>query len=449
VSSEVASPIDPLIGKVLMSRFVLEKPLGSGGMGAVYLAHDQTANQRVALKLLSQSVLSPAELEPLEKRLQREVHLLSALQASTHPARTSIVSFYEMGRDAEVGLFYTMEWVKDALPLMDFLQTHALSVEERLAIGCQILDALSVLHRQKVLHRDLKSSNVLCSMIDGEPRVTLIDLGIARWFSDVVRTHMTVETAPGAVLGSPAYMAPEMWRNEDVDARTDVYQVAILLFQMLTERLPYEGTPMQLMFQHLHGTLPPLDAHLPASINQQNTSVSFALLDGLLAEATSLDPTLRPVDAEDMLGRLRALLPVSAMRTDRPGSSLVDEHPSEMQQRRTRRSVSWLLWVLVWVVSGLLLLGPWLMRREAVERAPKPVQTRVAPQGPVRAARVVPVRRVLVPVPRRIKKKATSKSIQRPVHKKTGAGKTSQKKPRRTRQGNLQKPGFLDTLLEP
>lgn len=432
-----------------MSRFVLEKPLGSGGMGTVYLARDLNANQRVALKLLSQSVLSPKELEPLEKRLQREVHLLSSLQASTHPARTSIVSFYEMGRDEEVGLFYTMEWVKDALPLMDFLQTHALSVEKRLTIGCQILDALSVLHAQKVLHRDLKSSNVLCSMVDGEPRVTLIDLGIARWFSDVVRTHMTVETAPGAVLGSPAYMAPEMWRNEDVDARTDVYQMAILLFQMLTERLPYEGTPMQLMFLHLHGTLPPLDARLPASLNQQDTSVSFALLDGLLADATSLDPALRPVDAEDMLGRLRALLPTSAMRTDTPGPSMLDEHPSEMQQGRSWRSGSWQFRVLVGVVSGLLLLGLWLMRRKPVERVPKPVQTRTAPQGPVRAARVVPVRRVFVPVSKRSQKKVTSKSIQRPVHKKTGAGTTSQKKPRRKRQGNLQKPGFLDTLLEP
>jgi serine/threonine-protein kinase len=210
-------------GQVFADRYEVQAPLGRGGMGAVYLVRDRQLDELVALKLLT------LDSERAVERFRREVRLARRV---THP---NVARTHDLG-DHQGTHFLTMEYVRgNALDRV--LENGALPAQRAVDIATQIAAGLEAAHAAGVIHRDLKPANVL---IADDGRVVITDFGIARPARDDTHTHET-----GALVGTPHYMAPEQVLGRPVDARTDVYALGIILFELLTGRLPFDAdTPI-------------------------------------------------------------------------------------------------------------------------------------------------------------------------------------------------------------
>jgi len=218
-------------GEVIAERYEVRGLLGAGGMGAVYRVFDRKLDEVVALKVLART--APAAIE----RFSREVRLGRKV---THP---NIVRTHDLGEDRGLH-FLTMEIVEGRALDAVLAERGALPVEEAMAIGAAIAAGLHAAHEAGVIHRDLKPANVLLAE-DGRVRVT--DFGIARAADTEDRTHET-----GAILGTPHYMAPEQVSGQPVDARTDIYALGSILYELLSGAPPFEGaTPMAVVSQRL------------------------------------------------------------------------------------------------------------------------------------------------------------------------------------------------------
>ena len=244
---QAASPSGPLYaleaGQRLADRFVVERALGSGGMGAVYLARDERLGEAVALKIMhGLALLDPAAGD----RLRREA---SAARRISHP---NVVKIYDVGED-QGHLFLSMEYV-DGDSLKQLIDKHgALTVERVRAYVREICAGLTAAHEQGVIHRDLKPANVLVPR--GQPqRVKIIDFGLARI------ANLEGMTATGMLLGTPEYMAPEQIKGaEAIDARSDLYSLGALTYAALTGRKPFAGaTPIAVsLAQATESPVPP------------------------------------------------------------------------------------------------------------------------------------------------------------------------------------------------
>ena len=202
----------------------LKKILGEGGMGVVWLAERKDAGNLVAIKFLPHAGLSPARRE----RFAREIRTLAKLK---HPF---VARLYDAGTLADGTPWFVMEYVEGA-GLSEYCRERRPSVEERLRLFRSICEAVEYAHRQEIIHRDLKPSNIMVQA-DGMPR--LLDFGIARELQDLEGSRE--ETAPGLRFMSPDYAAPEWARDGVVGSYTDVYSLGVILYEMLTGRLPFK-----------------------------------------------------------------------------------------------------------------------------------------------------------------------------------------------------------------
>jgi serine/threonine-protein kinase len=226
-------------GSTLGDRFRVDRPLGAGGMGAVYLAHDQKLDEPVALKVIAGiGLLDPAAAE----RLRREA---SAARKISH---ANVVRLHDLG-EADGVLFLSMEFV-NGQSLRDLLQRHGtLSLVQVREVAAQMCDGLQAAHDVGVIHRDLKPANVL---LDEHQRVKIIDFGLARL------PHLEGMTTTGMIVGTPEYMAPEQIRGGAVDGRTDLYALGALLYHMLCGRPPFTGeNPIAVSLSHAQDPVPP------------------------------------------------------------------------------------------------------------------------------------------------------------------------------------------------
>ncbi len=220
-------------------RYQIREELGQGGMGDVYLAHDPLMKRDVALKVLSVTVF---ENDAIRKRFEQEAQLIAKLE---HPA---IVPIYDFGIDHNRP-FYVMKYMPGKA-LTDKLQWGSLPPRQAIAIFTRICEALSRAHHHKVIHRDLKPANIL---FDDQDNAYLADFGIA---------HLVERTQTRSQIGTFHYMAPEQARGLHLDARTDIYQMGIVLFEMLTGQKPFTGkTPHALIMQHNQVPLPSVHAY--------------------------------------------------------------------------------------------------------------------------------------------------------------------------------------------
>jgi serine/threonine-protein kinase len=213
-------------GQQLGERFLIERALGTGGMGAVYLARDQRLNERVALKIMHGLAL----LDPTAgDRLRREA---SAARRISH---VNVVKIFDVGDD-QGHLFLSMEYV-DGQSLKDLIRRHGtLPIERVRAYIKDICEGLAAAHAEGVVHRDLKPANVI---VTPDQRVKIIDFGLARI------ADLEGMTATGMLLGTPEYMAPEQIKGGIVDPRTDLYALGALTYHALTGRPPFTGeTPI-------------------------------------------------------------------------------------------------------------------------------------------------------------------------------------------------------------
>ncbi len=226
-------------GTRVAGRFVIERPLGAGGMGAVYLARDEQLGEQVALKVIAGlALLDPGSAE----RLRREASMARRI---SHP---NVVRMHDLGEENGL-LFVSMEYVAGESLAARIQRLGTLTPAQLRPIVLQLCEGLAAAHNAGVVHRDLKPANIL---IDAQERVKLIDFGIAR--GDL---HAGM-TATNMVVGTPEYMAPEQIKGGAVDARTDIYALGAVLYHALTGHPPFRGeTPIAVGLAHCTDPVPP------------------------------------------------------------------------------------------------------------------------------------------------------------------------------------------------
>ncbi|GGO03044.1 serine/threonine protein kinase [Microbispora rosea subsp. aerata] len=265
---------DPLVGQLLDGRYRVESRIARGGMASVYLALDVRLDRTVAVKVMHRSL---AEDPQFVRRFIGEAKSVASL---SHP---NIVQVFDQGTDG-ANVYLSMEYVPGRT-LRDVLRRRGrLPAREALEMVIPVLAALGAAHQAGLIHRDVKPENVLLA---DDGRVKVVDFGLAR------AIEATNQTKTGMMIGTIGYMSPEQVTAGTADARSDVYAVGIMLFELLTGRQPYAGeTPMSIAYRHVHETVPAPSSIVPGVPPQ---------IDALVTSATSKDPAARPADATAML----------------------------------------------------------------------------------------------------------------------------------------------------
>ena len=334
---------ESVVGRLLDGRYRVLSHLADGGMASVYLALDERLDREVAVKIMRRDL---AQDETFVSRFRREARSAARL---SHP---NVVAVFDQGEDAG-DMFLAMEYVPGRTLREVLVQEGPLTPRAALDLFDPILQALDAAHVAGLIHRDVKPENVILRE-DGVVKVA--DFGLAR-----AVTTATTTNASGVLLGTVAYLSPEQVERGIADARSDVYAVGLVLYEMLTGRKAFDGdTPIHVAYQHVHGCVPVPSAQVP-SLPQE--------LDQLVALGTARDPDQRPASAGDYLAevrRSRALMstteldlrpappllaggrpadtsdlrPTSAIPLlDRHGSRSGPTHPTQAVQQDVQRAV--------------------------------------------------------------------------------------------------------------
>jgi len=277
--------VSDLTGELIDNRYLLQRLIASGGMATIYAGIDTRLDRPVAVKIMH------AHLANDEAFVSRFIKEAKATAALSHP---NIVSIQDQGwnEGGPPAVFLVMELVEGST-LRDFLnQQGAVSIEQMFQLMTPVISALAAAHKIGIIHRDIKPENILISK-DG--RVKVADFGLAR--NMAIGQTMTVESS--VVLGSVSYLSPEQVQRGVADARSDIYAVGIVLFEMLTGGKPYEGeTPIQIAYRHVNDRIPTLQSiksDIPITISE------------LVHAATAPNPDHRPKDAEELLNKFREI----------------------------------------------------------------------------------------------------------------------------------------------
>jgi serine/threonine protein kinase/tetratricopeptide (TPR) repeat protein len=271
-----------------LGPYQVQEPLGAGGMGEVYRARDTRLERDVAVKVLPEQLAQDASALA---RFYREVRAIAAL---SHP---NILAIYDVG--SEHGLTYAVMELLEGQTLGDRIRTGLLDWRAAAAIATAIADGLAAAHAKGIIHRDVKPDNVFLTNDGG---VKVLDFGLARLESTgsaPPSSGPTLETQPGLLLGTVAYMAPEQVRGQPADARSDIFALGCVLYEMVTGRRPFSG-------QTTADTLAAI-LHEPAPGLSQSGRARPAELDRLIARCLEKEPARRFQTARDLAGALRGL----------------------------------------------------------------------------------------------------------------------------------------------
>jgi serine/threonine-protein kinase len=306
----VATAALPLATGVVFAGYTILRPLGSGGMGEVYLAQHPRLPRREALKILPEEITADSDFRA---RFHREADLAAKLW---HP---NIVGVHDRG-EFDGQLWIAMDYVEgtDASQLLKADYPDGMPAHDVCAIVIAVAGALDYAHQRGLLHRDVKPANTLLTEPqDGERRILLADFGIARHDDDIgglTATNMTV--------GTVAYAAPEQLMGAHIDGRADQYALAATAFHLLTGAPPYQhSNPVAVISQHLNGTLPRLSDHRP----------DLAHLDHVFFKALAKDPTDRFGRCHDFATALnqRAGIDAESDRSTEPGITVAAPTPRQ------------------------------------------------------------------------------------------------------------------------
>ena len=270
-----------LAGQVLDDRYRLEAKIGSGGMGVVYRATHTVIGKEVAVKILREEHVAQADI--MDRFLQ-EARLASQIR---HP---NVVEISDFGRTPSGGAYYVMEMLHGHSLAWRIDRGERLGPRRALEVAAQVASGLGAAHALGVIHRDLKPDNVfLCEspMAPGGLLAKILDFGIAR-----VVGRKTRITKMGAVVGTPEYMSPEQARGEEVDHRSDLYALGVILFEMLVGRVPFQGDTVM-------GTLTRQMFDVPPRLSEAGPGLAgLAATERLLARLLAKNRDERPVSAE-------------------------------------------------------------------------------------------------------------------------------------------------------
>ena len=358
-----------------IGRYAVLELLGEGGMGVVYLAEqDEPIHRRVAVKVIKAGLSSREVLARFEA--ERE-----ALTLMNHSA---IAAVLDAGTTEDGRPYVVMEYVP-GIPITDYSDRRRLGVRDRLALFREVCGAVQHAHHKGIVHRDLKPSNVLVAEVDGQPRIKVIDFGLAKALHGRL-TNASLFTHFGVVLGTPAYMSPEQLAPSplDVDTRTDVYSLGVLLYELLTGVLPFDPAAVRdKAIAELRHLLLELEPERPSQRLQALGSDAAELAQRRSADVGSLRRLLR----EDLDWIVLHALERDRSRRYQSASELVadiDRHlsdepvsagpPSALYRirklaRRHRTAAAATAAIAVALIAGAIVSGALYLRAEQARRA--------------------------------------------------------------------------------
>ncbi|MEM9188413.1 MAG: protein kinase [Myxococcota bacterium] len=295
LDSGSSSKSDPLVGRTIGGAYSLHELVGVGGMGRVYRAEQKTLGRTVAVKVIHPHLLGD---EQTVARFYTEARAASRLN---HPNSVSIIDF---GRTDDGILYLVMEFLQGKDLAMVMHEEGPLPFPRIADAMIGVLGALGEAHALGVVHRDLKPENIIVKRLrSGGDLVKVVDFGLATIVSGAGATSITT---PGLVCGTPDYMSPEQGRGETVDGRGDIYSLGVVLYELLTDQLPYsDETPTKVVLRHIHDPIPdPLTVAPHRGIPPSLAAVSIKALAKRSAE--------RFQDAEEMQEALRQAMRAEA-----------------------------------------------------------------------------------------------------------------------------------------
>jgi serine/threonine-protein kinase len=301
-----------MIGKLLAGRFRLTEKLGQGGMGTVYKAVHTEMDRTCAIKVL---LPSAEDSEAAVARFKREARMASRIN------NPHAVTIYDFGQSEDGLLYLAMEFIDGRSLSQALSKEWPLGVERVVNITAQIAEALSAAHSLGIVHRDLKPDNIMMTTRGSDTDyVKVLDFGIAK---SLVDSEADKVTRTGFVLGTPIYMSPEQIAGEGIDARSDIYSLALIVYEMFSGRLPFEGDNTQaIMFKRVMST--PISLRTVAPTLSE--AIERAVMNGL-----ARNPAARPATATDFAAELgSAARIVTRSMGVRPTDQIAD-HPGGLK----------------------------------------------------------------------------------------------------------------------
>jgi serine/threonine-protein kinase len=297
-----SQPATYAVGTLLADRYRVEQVLGIGGFGAVYKCTQLNMNQTVAVKVLRNEHLASVEHV---KRFTREAQSASKL---AHP---NTIRIFDFGQHKDGALYLAMEYVEGETLAHRMDTRRTLPWSEVAHVITQVCHSLTEAHAAGLVHRDLKPENVMLVQVAGDPHfVKVLDFGIAK-------THKAGQpgnsqlTESGMIMGTPTYMSPEQARGDDLDGRSDIYALGVLMYEALVGQPPFvQDTPMAVLVSHVKDPVPPMpaSAHVPPAIER------------VVRQCLEKQPSQRPATTAELVDRLQVATQVAQAVAARPAT---------------------------------------------------------------------------------------------------------------------------------